>query len=282
MKSYTLLERILFFPTALNFNTLKKHLEGKTILITGASSGIGEQVAYMLAAINVRLILVARREDKLLAMKQDIEKQAAEVIIFSVDLRNQGENEALLESLHDLSNGLDIIVSNAGHSIRRSIYHSLDRFHDYKRTMAINYFAPVQLLLSLIPLIERTQGQIINVSAVMLYPLPKWAAYQASKSAFDVWFRSVSPELNAAGIATSSIYFPLVKTQMIKPTISYQNAPAMKPEHAAKVICKIMYTKRKVYKPWWLTSLQIASMIFSRLIEKVMLNKLGKQRKSKS
>lgn len=109
--------------------------------------------------------------------------------------------------LYQLPNGLDVIVSNAGKSIRRSIHDSLDRYHDFTRTMAINYFAPVRLLLSIIPLLEKNKGQIINVSTInaLLLPIPYWAAYQASKGAFDTWFRSVAPELNAIGIATTTI-----------------------------------------------------------------------------
>lgn len=283
MHSYNFLEHILFPGTSVNAEKLKRQLEGKTILITGASSGIGEELAYMLAPLRVRIILVARREEKLLALKKDIEMQCAEVIVFAVDLRDQAENEKLLAFLHQLPNGLDIIVSNAGHSIKRSLHQSLDRYHDVTRTMAINYFAPVQLLLSLIPLIEQKQGQIINISSVnpLLHPLPHWAAYQASKSAFDVWFRSVAPELNMMGISTSTIYFPLVRTPMILPTAAYSKMPAMSAEDAAKVICNRLYTKRKVYKPWWLIFGQLASLVCRGYLEYSIPRRLRKKEHKK-
>ncbi|MDF2659481.1 MAG: acr1, partial [Paenibacillus sp.] len=136
MHTYNLFEHLLFPPTFLNRQKLGRQLEGKTILITGASSGIGEQLAYLMADIKVHLILVARREDKLQAMKSDIESKATQISVFPADLRNQKEMEGLLTFLHQLPDGLDIVISNAGHSIRRSIHQSMDRYHDFTRTMA--------------------------------------------------------------------------------------------------------------------------------------------------
>jgi short-subunit dehydrogenase len=260
---------------------LEAALKGKTVLITGASSGIGEQLAYLLADINTHLILTARREDKLLMMKSEIESKAAKVSIFRADLRNKEEMEGLLTFIHQLPGGLDFVVSNAGKSIRRPVNDSLDRYHDFTRTMAINYFAPVKLLLSVIPLLEKSQGQIINISTVnaLLIPFPYWAAYQASKSAFDSWFRSAAPELNAVGISTTTIYFPLVKTPMILPTAAYQNMPAMSPEHAAKIIGRSMYTKKKRHMPWWLIFGQLASVLFRGTWELSMTGILKKRGK---
>lgn len=269
MHKYNFLESLLFSRTYLNKKKLRSKLEGKTILITGASSGIGEQLAYLLADINAHLILVARSGEKLSKMKSEIEKKAVKVSIFKADLRNKEEMEGLLEFIHQLPDGLDVVVSNAGISINRSINNSLDRYHDFTRTMAINYFAPVQLLLSVIPLLEKKKGQVINISTVnaLLIPFPYWAAYQASKSAFDTWFRSAAPELNVMGISTTSIYLPLVRTPMILPTAAYQKMPTMCPNHVAKIICKTMYTKRKKYSPWWLIFGQLASLFFRGIWE---------------
>ncbi len=281
MHNYNSLEKSLFSPTYLNEKKLRSKLQGKTILITGASSGIGEQVAYLLADIDAHLILVARREEKLLAMKSEIEMEAAKVSVFRADLRNKDEMEGLLATIHQLPEGLDVFVSNAGLSINRSIHQSLDRYHDFTRTMAINYFAPVQLLMEVIPLLQRNQGQVINISTVnaLLLPIPHWAAYQASKAAFDTWFRSAMPELNVMGISTTSIYLPLVRTPMILPTTAYQKMPAMSPKHVAKIICKSMYTRVRTYRPWWLIFGQLASILFRGILEMVIpriLTKRGK------
>ncbi|HHW00597.1 MAG TPA: SDR family NAD(P)-dependent oxidoreductase [Clostridiaceae bacterium] len=269
MYKYSLLENLLFPPVYLNKKKLGEKLHGKTILITGSSFGIGEELAYQLADINCHLILVARTEEKLLKIRQEIEKKKAKVSIFPADLRDTEKVEELINFIHNLPNGLDLFVSNAGISIKRSIRDSLYRFHDFTRTMAINYFAPVQLLLSLIPLLEKNKGHVINISTVnaLLIPFPYWAAYQASKSAFDTWFRSAALELNAMGIATSSVYLPLVKTRMILPTKAYQKAPAMSPEHVGKIICRLIYTRRRKYRPWWLLPGQFASIMFRGIWE---------------
>jgi short-subunit dehydrogenase len=281
MHKYNFMENIMFTPAPFNENKLKRELEGKTLLITGASSGIGEALSYLLADTKAHLVLVGRRDEKLKKMKSEIEQGTARVSIFQADLRNENELEKMVAFIHELSEGLDFVVSNAGISINRSIYDSLDRYHDFTRTMAINYFAPVQLSLSTIPLLQKNKGQIINISTInaLLIPIPYWAAYQASKSAFDTWFRSAAPELNVMGISTTTIYLPLVKTPMIEPTTAYQNVPAMCPAHVARIIGKSMYTKKRKYRPWWLILGQLGSIIFRGIWEAV-IPKLLRKRKS--
>jgi short-subunit dehydrogenase len=272
--------KLLFFPS-LWFNAprersqrdkLLQKLAGKTVLITGASYGIGACLAEMLAAPDIHLILIARSTAKLIEMQQRIESRGGRADIFACDLRNVAEVDVLLATLHQLPNGIDIFVNNAGKSIRRSIFDSLDRLHDFTRTMNLNYFAPVQLILALIPMLVERQGHIINISAlnVLLIPAPKWAAYQASKTAFDQWFRSVGIELSARGVRTTSIYLPLVRTRMIEPTKMYRNMPAMQPEDAAKLICNAIITRRRTYAPWWSLWGQLASILWRWPLEVAM------------
>lgn len=268
-RQYKLIEHVLFLPTFLNINKLKNNVQQKTILITGASFGIGEALARQLATTSAHLILVARTEEKLQILQKELEGNAATISIFAADLTEETSVIALLEYLKSLPNGLDVVVSNAGRSLMRPIQESLERFHDFERTMAINYFGPVRLLLGLIPLLEQKKGQIINVSAVnvLLAPAPYWAAYQASKTAFDQWFRCVAPELKLSNITCSSLYLPLVKTRMIAPTKAYDNMPAMSPEHVAKIICKMIYTKKRKFAPWWVFPAQLASVLFRGIWE---------------
>lgn len=272
--------KLLFFPF-LHFSRsqLQQRLAGKTVLITGASYGIGECLAELLAETQAHLLLVARTEAKLIEVKRRVEAKGGHAEIFPCDLRDAADMQALIDQLQQHPGGIDIFVSNAGHSIRRSIFDSLDRLHDFTRTMNLNYFAPVQLMLGLIPTLVAHQGQVINISAVnvLLIPAPKWAAYQASKTAFDQWFRSVSPELNARGLRTTSIYLPLVRTRMIEPTQSYQNLPAMSPEQVAQLICKAILSGKRTYAPWWLKVGELASVLFRGVWEVALTRRFKRQ-----
>ncbi len=266
---YSFSERILFPSTLLNGSMLNEKLKGKIVLITGASYGIGEQVAYILAKTGARFLLVARTEERLKEVKHEVERRGGSAEVFVADLTKEEQVKTLLGQL--LQFNIDVVISNAGKSIRRPIYESLDRFHDFSRLMGVNYFGPVQLLLSLIPVLEKTKGHVINISAVnvLLAPTPYWAAYQSSKTAFDQWFRCVAPELKVAGIATTSIYLPLVKTRMIAPTPAYDKMPAMSATHAATIICNSIVSRSRKIAPWWLPPVQLFSMLLGRFWESV-------------
>ena len=269
--------KLLFFPFLwFSRSRLQKRLAGKTVLITGASFGIGESLAVSLADTRARLLLVARTTEKLTEVKQRVEVRGGSAAVFPCDLANAAEVEALTEKLLGLPGGIDVFVNNAGKSIRRSIFDSLDRFHDFTRTMNLNYFGPVRLMLSLIPTLVARQGHVINISAVnvLLIPAPKWAAYQASKTAFDQWFRSIGPELNARGVSTTSVYLPLVRTRMIAPTVEYRNMPAMRPEEVAQLICRAINSRRRTYAPWWLLLAQLASVLLRWPWEVIMSRRL--------
>jgi short-subunit dehydrogenase len=247
------------------------------LLITGASYGIGESLALTLANPTVQLLLVARSAEKLQIIQTQIKAQGGQAEIFPCDLTKVQEVEALLAKLLLLPNGIDIVVNNAGKSIRRSIFDSLDRLHDFNRTMNLNYFGPVQLLLALIPHLVERRGHIINISAinVLLLPAPKWAAYQASKTAFDQWFRCVAAELNGRGVRTTSIYLPLVRTRMIEPTKIYQKMPAMQPQEVAQLICQSIISRKRTYAPWWLISAQLGSVVLRWPVE-IMISRQWK------
>jgi len=277
--SYRLSEHILFPPTRVNMAQLKERLKGKNVLITGASFGIGEQLAYMLADTGAHLILVARTEEKLVQVKKEVALRGGRATVVAADLAKEESVADLITALNDIPGGIDIVINNAGKSIRRSLYESLDRLHDFKRSMAINYFGPVQLLLALIPTLKRNKGYIINISAinVLMAPAPHWAAYQSSKAAFDNWFRCAAPELNAAGVYTTSIYLPLVRTRMIEPTPMYDKMPAMNPEHAARWICKVIITRQQKKAPWWLMAGQLSSVVFRGLWELLATRYLKKK-----
>ncbi len=255
--------KLLFFPFLwCSRSKLERRLSGKTVLITGASYGIGASLAERLAETNCHLLLVARTAEKLNEVKGRVEARGGRADVFPCDLTKTAEVDKLLASIHQLG-GIDVFVSNAGKSLHRSVFDALDRLHDFSRTMNLNYFGPVQLMLALIPGLVERQAQVINVSAVnvLLIPAPKWSAYQASKTAFDQWFRCVGPELSARGVCMTSIYLPLVRTRMIEPTEAYQNMPAMRPEDVAALICRAINARRRTYAPWWMMAGQLASVL---------------------
>jgi short-subunit dehydrogenase len=259
-----MLQHLIFPPIFINQNHLKTALKGKTILITGASFGIGEALVNLLKDTETHLILVARTEAKLLEIQQEMQGNTTKITIFAVDLTQTEAVAQLLCDLQNLPEGIDIIVSNAGKSIRRSIFEAQNRLHDFTRTMTLNYTAPVQLVLGLLPILIQKKGQIINISAanVLLLPAPFWAAYQASKTAFDQFLRCIQPEIAAKNIATTSIYLPLVRTRMIAPTTIYAQTPAMSAERAAIIIAKTMLSRQHTYKPYWLFFGEIVSLFF--------------------
>ena len=258
---------------------LHERLQGKTVLITGASYGIGECLALMLAETSAHLLLVARTAEKLEQVKTQIEQKGGKATVFVADLTDTISVDRLAAELLQLGSGIDIVVSNAGKSIRRPLMESLDRMHDINRTVGVNYLGPVQLLLPIIPTLINKQGQIINVSSasVLVAPAPYWAAYQASKSAFDQWLRSAALELEANGVAVTTLYLPLVKTRMIAPTKQYANIPAMRPRDVAAIICRKMCTRTRRWAPWWLVFAQVASVLFGGLWHSLNMRALRKK-----
>ncbi len=272
----SLLERILFPRLSIPPATLRRHVAGKTILVTGASRGIGEALALRLAEGGAHLILVARSEDALRSVQERIANMGGSAEIHALDLRDENALASFLDFLGDRH--LDVFVNNAGKSIRRPLADSLDRSHDFDRTMALNYHAPVRLLLRLVPRLRERRGQIVNVSALnlLMNPMPYWAAYQASKSAFDQWLRCAEPELRAWSIATSTLYLPLVRTAMIAPTHAYRDMPAMDPDQAALRIVGCIVRRSRRWIPWWGLALEAGSLILRPLIERVQFRAIRK------
>lgn len=269
----TFAEWIAFPHVSLSRARLERGLRGKTVLITGASFGIGEEMARIVAGAGARVILVARTADKLEALVGELTAAGGEAIAMPCDLRDEASIDALLAQLVAMDAHPDILVSNAGKSIRRPLFASLDRFHDITRTIGVNYLGPARLALAMIPGLVARRGQIVNVCAanVLLLPPTYWGAYQASKSAFDQWLRCAAPELRARGVGVSCIYLPLVRTRMIAPTAHYADVPAMAPRQAALRVVRAMLTRQWWQTPWWLPPAHVASSLFRGLWEAINL-----------
>jgi short-subunit dehydrogenase len=234
-------------------DALRAAVAGRVVLVTGASRGIGAASARRLAAAGAVILLVARSSDGLENVRADADELGGEAYSYPTDLMDRDEVAALLAQLRQDGRDVDIVISNAGKSIRRSIAESDERLHDFVRTANLNYLGPVQLLLGLLPAMRaRRAGHVVNVSSVSAdLPAPYWAAYTGSKSAFEAWLRCVAPELRADGITTTSIHFPLVHTDMSAPTPLYRYLPGMTAEEAADAVCRAIAHRPRLMSPWW-------------------------------
>jgi NAD(P)-dependent dehydrogenase (short-subunit alcohol dehydrogenase family) len=235
---------------------------GKTVLVTGASYGIGEATARRVAAAGATVLLLARSVDRLDEVVSEIADAGGMAYAHPVDLTDLAAVQKVAAEVLNRYDHVDVVVNNAGKSIRRSVHLSYDRPHDFERTMAVNYLGPVQLLLGLLPdMRARGRGHIVNVSsaAVRMPPMPRWGAYQASKTAFDVWLRSIAPEIHADGVTTTSIYMPLVRTRMSEPTPGFRRVPALTADQAAGLVARAIVTRPPRIAPWWLRPTELFS-----------------------
>jgi short-subunit dehydrogenase len=217
-------------------------LRDRTVVITGASSGIGKVVALKVAQAGGIPILVARGKDKLEATLAEIEAHSGRAFVHPCDLSDLEAIDALCERLTTEHDSIDFVVNNAGRSIRRSLALSEDRFHDFERTMQLNYFGAIRLVTGLLPQMRAQQhGHVVNVSSIGVQTNPpRFSAYVASKSALDSWSNVVASELVGDGIGFSTIHMPLVRTPMIAPTKIYQQFPTISPAQAADMVLSAM------------------------------------------
>lgn len=234
---------------------LAEAVEGRVVLVTGASRGIGEATARKLAGAGATVAIAARSAERLEEIAGEIAGAGGEAHPMPADLSDPEDARRLARDALERFGRVDILVNNAGKSINRSILRSLDRFHDYERTANLNYLGPVQLVLALLPsMLERGRGHIVNVStAGVLAPAAVgWSAYVASKTAFDVFLRSVEQELADEGIEVTSVYMTLVETEMSAPNReAFRLVPAMSADQAADRICAGIAKHRSRMAPAW-------------------------------
>jgi NAD(P)-dependent dehydrogenase (short-subunit alcohol dehydrogenase family) len=236
--------------------TLKGQVQGKVVLVTGGSSGIGLAAAHKLAQAGAITVIVGREQDKLNAAKKEIEDaikthetakdNGGKVVTYSADLASIESCDKMVAWLVENHGGVDVLINNAGRSIRRGIESSYDRFHDYERTMQLNYFGCLRTTMGLLPhMVTKHKGHVVNISSIgVLTNAPRFSAYVASKAALDAWTRCAASEYIDMGVTFTTINMPLVRTPMIAPTKLYQNVPTLSPEEAAELIVQAI-----VYKP---------------------------------
>src|ERR1700693_2844439 len=200
--------------------SLDDAVSGRVVLITGASSGIGRAAALKVGAAGGIVLLVARTKEKLDELAGEIDELGGVAYAHPCDLTDVDDIDRMAAEVMEQHEAVDILINNAGKSIRRSVDRSYDRFHDYQRTMQLNYFGTVQLILDLLPSMRaRKRGHIINISTIGLQVnTPRFAAYVASKAALDAFSRSMAPEIIGDGLYVQTTYMPLRRTPMIAPT----------------------------------------------------------------
>ncbi|MGP5503101.1 SDR family NAD(P)-dependent oxidoreductase [Psychrobacter celer] len=224
---------------------ISKAVKDKHIVITGASSGIGERTAFLLSECGAHVILLARTKDKLKIVADNIETLGGRASYYPCDLTDMNDIEDVSKRILADFGHVDVLGNNAGRSIRRSVHESVNRFHDFERTMDVNYFGAVKIILGLLPtMIGRKKGQIVNISSIgVLANSPRFAAYVASKSALDAFSRCLAAEVKGDNIKVTNIFMPLVRTPMIAPTKLYRYMPALMPDEAAMMIAKAIVHK---------------------------------------
>ncbi|RZS36394.1 short-subunit dehydrogenase [Herbihabitans rhizosphaerae] len=226
-------------------------LAGKRILVTGASSGIGRATALAAAADGAEVLLVARREAELKRLWREINDVdgAGEAHVYPCDLYDTAGVDSLVDLVLREHGGVDVLVNNAGHSIRRSVRHSVDRLHDYERTMRLNYLAPVQLTLGLLTAMrEQRFGHVVNVTTQGIQVhTPRFTAYLASKAALEEFGRTAGRELASDNVTFSSVRMPLVRTPMIAPTEEvYRGMPSLSAEQAARLVLRAARSRNEI------------------------------------
>ena len=252
--------------------SLEGNVRDKVVLITGASSGIGKNTALRLAQAGAHILLVARSEEKLVETAAEIEALGGKSSTYIADVSLLEDCDRLVaEALKDHGH-VDILINNAGRSIRRSLELSFDRFHDFERTMQLNYFGAVRLIMGLAPsMLERRQGHVINISSIStLTPSPRFSAYVASKSALDAWTRAAAVEFSDRNVRFTNIHMPLVRTPMISATTIYDHMPVLTPDEATDMIVDAVIHKHKRIASRMGIFLQVMTAVAPRFSELLM------------
>ena len=132
-------------------HTLRGQVENKVVLVTGGSSGIGKATIRKIAEAGAIAVTIARDGQQLDETRAEFEAAGLKLITHVVDIASKEQCDAFVKIMDEQHGGVDILVNNAGRSIRRGIENSFDRFHDYERTMEVNYFGALRLTMGLLP-----------------------------------------------------------------------------------------------------------------------------------
>ncbi|WP_280236587.1 SDR family oxidoreductase [Nocardia cyriacigeorgica] len=245
-------------------------IAGKTVLLTGASSGVGKVAARELGARGANLLLVARGAEALGEVCEGVRSAGGKAEALAYDLSDGAAIDALAARVEAEFGAVDVLVNNAGRSIRRRADDATDRFHDYERTMALNYFGATRLTMALLPaMLAARRGHIINIATwgVAAGSMPMFTAYHASKAALGAFGRSLGAETRRHGVHVTTIGYPLVRTEMIAPTAKYDDAPALSAEAAADWILTAIRTRPIELYPRYARLLQAIGTVSPQTVD---------------
>ncbi|MDZ4189069.1 MAG: SDR family oxidoreductase [Hydrogenophaga sp.] len=247
--------------------SLKGTVAGKVVLVTGGSSGIGLAAAHKFAEAGAVTVICGRDQDKLDEACKEAKDKGYQFIAYAADIADMADADRFVQLLIANHGGVDFLINNAGRSIRRAIEGSYDRFHDYERTMQLNYFGCLRVTMGLLPgMVAKKKGHVVNISSIgVLTNAPRFSAYVASKAALDAWTRCASSEFADQGISFTTINMPLVRTPMIAPTQIYKNVPTLAPEEAADMIAQAC-----IFKPVRIaTRLGVTGQVMHAMVPRV-------------
>ena len=259
-------------PARFRASSFHDAIGGKVVMITGGSSGIGRATALKIAAAGGVPILVARGLERLEETRREIEQAGGAAHVYAADLSDPASIDELCERVLAQHPVIDVLVNNAGRSIRRSIALSYERFHDFERTIQLNYLGAIKLIMELLPQMrEQRSGHIINISSIGVQTNPpRFSAYVASKSALDAWTRVVASECIGDNVHFTTIHMPLVRTPMIAPTKLYDRFPTISSDEAADIICEAIRTRPKQVGTKLGTLGEVSYALFPKLVDQLL------------
>lgn len=234
-------------PDLYKDRTLRGAVEGKVCVVTGATSGIGLSTARKLAEAGAIVVIGARTAETLEQTRKELAALGGEIHAYTCDFADMEDCDRFVKTVLDHHGHVDVLVNNAGRSIRRSLQLSFDRFHDFERTMQLNYFGSLRLIMGFAPgMLERRRGHIVNISSIgVLTNAPRFSAYVASKAALDAFSRCAAAEWSDRNVTFTTINMPLVKTPMIAPTKIYDSVPTLTPDEAGQMVADAIIHRPK-------------------------------------
>jgi NAD(P)-dependent dehydrogenase (short-subunit alcohol dehydrogenase family) len=255
--------------------SLESAVHGDVVMVTGASSGIGRAAALRLGAAGATVLLVARTTEALEEVRAEIGDAGGTAYVHPCNLSDLDAVDRLAAEVLERHGRVDVLINNAGRSIRRPVDRAYDRAHDFERTMRLNYFAALHLILAFVPgMRERGRGQIVNISTMGTQTkAPRFSAYIASKTALDAFSTCLAGEARADGLRVTSLHYALVHTPMVAPTRVYDGAPGLTPDEAADWVAEAIRTKPAriaprfgtLFEAGWLFAPRVALSLLSRM-----------------